>query len=124
MIPLKSKIQPIASKLSAGLPLQRLRIPGVKHTIIVSSAKGGVGKSTTAVNLAVGLNMLGLRVGLLDADIMGPSIPMMMAIDQQPDLFNNKLVPVTRMGVDCISMGMMVKKESAVVWRGLMVFKI
>ncbi len=96
-------------------------IPGVKHVIAVSSGKGGVGKSTVSVNLAVALAQSGARVGLLDADIYGPNIPMMMGVSKQPDQREGKIVPAENYGVKLISMAFFVPEETAVVWRGPMV---
>jgi ATP-binding protein involved in chromosome partitioning len=96
-------------------------IPGVKHVIAVSSGKGGVGKSTVAVNLAVAFHRLGSRVGLMDADIYGPNIPMMMGVAQPPEQVDGKIKPAVSHGVRLISMGFFVPEETAVVWRGPMV---
>jgi ATP-binding protein involved in chromosome partitioning len=96
-------------------------IPGVKHAIAVSSGKGGVGKSTVSVNLAVAMGLTGAKVGLLDADIYGPNIPMMMGIDKTPEQQNGKIAPAESHGVKLISMGFFVPEEQAVVWRGPMV---
>ncbi|MDH4186442.1 MAG: Mrp/NBP35 family ATP-binding protein [Nitrospira sp.] len=96
-------------------------IPGVKHVIAVSSGKGGVGKSTVSVNLAVALALNGAKVGLLDADIYGPNIPMMMGVTKQPEQKDGKIVPAESHGVKLISMGFFVPEDTAVVWRGPMV---
>ena len=99
-------------------------LPGVKRTLAVASGKGGVGKSTVAVNLAVAMARQGVRVGLLDADVYGPSIPMMMGIDADPDLGpEQKLAPIQRYGVKLMSLGFLVPATSAVIWRGPMVMK-
>ena len=99
-------------------------IPGVKRTLAVASGKGGVGKSTVAVNLAVAMARQGTRVGLLDADVYGPSIPLMMGIDADPELGpDHKLVPFQRHGVHVMSLGFLVEATSAVIWRGPMVMK-
>jgi len=99
-------------------------IPGVKCTLAVASGKGGVGKSTVAVNLAVAMARKGARVGLLDADVYGPSIPLMMGIDADPELGpDHKLVPFQRYGVHVMSLGFLVEATSAVIWRGPMVMK-
>lgn len=96
-------------------------IPGVKRVIAVSSGKGGVGKSTVAANLAVALQLNGATVGLLDADIYGPNIPMMMGVRKQPEQQDGKIMPAESHGVKIISMGFFVPEETAVVWRGPMV---
>jgi len=96
-------------------------IPGVKAILAVASGKGGVGKSTTSVNLALGLRSLGLRVGLLDADIYGPSIPRLMGITDRPDIKDDRIVPVDKYGLKVMSMGMMMDEESPVIWRGPMI---
>jgi len=96
-------------------------IPSVKHVIAISSGKGGVGKSTVAVNLAVALRQLGSRVGLMDADIYGPNIPMMMGVAEPPEQVDGKIKPAESHGVRLISMGFFVPEDTAVVWRGPMV---
>jgi ATP-binding protein involved in chromosome partitioning len=93
-------------------------LPHVGRIIAVASGKGGVGKSTTSVNLAHALHGLGVRVGLLDADIYGPSIPRMMGLSGTPDVRDGKIIPVLRHGIACMSMGLLVGEESAMVWRG------
>ena len=98
-------------------------IPGVSTIIAVASGKGGVGKSTTAVNIAVALASLGYRTGLLDADIYGPSIPHMMSIKEKPEVQNNKMIPTRRYGVQCISVGMLIDPDTSIAWRGPMVTK-
>ena len=98
-------------------------LPGVRHIVAVASGKGGVGKSTVAVNLAVGLARRGKRVGLLDADIYGPSIPMMMGVDDQPSMDPAGILPFERHGVRFMSLGFLVPKDTAVIWRGPMVMK-
>ena len=91
-----------------------------RNTIAVSSGKGGVGKSTIAVNLAVSLAAQGARVGLMDADILGPNIPMMMGVDQMPPVRNRKMVPAENYGVKFISMAFLVKPDQPLIWRGPM----
>jgi len=99
-------------------------IPLVRHTVAVASGKGGVGKSTVAVNLAAALAARGARTGLLDADIYGPSIPTMMGVREQPRLNEaRKIVPFERHGVRFMSLGFLVDPDSAVIWRGPMVMK-
>lgn len=111
--------------ISRGLPVAR-QIPGVKHIVCVASGKGGVGKSTTAVNLSVAFAGMGIRTGLLDADVFGPSIPKLMLLESEnePDLNQrDMLVPLSNYGVKCMSIGFLVGHEAPVVWRGLMVMK-
>ncbi len=96
-------------------------LPGVRHIIGVGSGKGGVGKSTVTTNLACALAAMGARVGLLDADIHGPSIPTMMGVRQEPFVINKKMVPIERHGVKMISIGFLVADDHAVIWRGPMV---
>ncbi len=96
-------------------------LPGVKHIIAVASGKGGVGKSTVAANLAVALAASGAKVGLIDADIYGPNIPMMLGVRKQPEQQDGKLLPAESYGVKLISMSFFVSEETAVVWRGPMV---
>ncbi len=106
-----------------GGPIQKKLLDGVRHVVVVASGKGGVGKSTIATNLAVSLQKLGHSVGLLDADIYGPSVPIMMNVSQRPmmDRENRKILPVMSYGVRCLSMGMLVDPEEAMIWRGPMV---
>ncbi len=107
--------------MQPGTP-QKITLPGVKHVIAVASGKGGVGKSTVATNLALALHMLGRRVGLLDADIYGPSIPIMMGVHETFDP-NTAKFPLDRYGLKLMSMGFIVKPEQAMIWRGPMVHK-
>ncbi|KAI5957522.1 hypothetical protein KGF57_003216 [Candida theae] len=113
-----------AGPATKGLPIKQY-IPNVKNIILVSSAKGGVGKSTVSVNTALALQKLGRKVGLLDADIFGPSIPRLMNLKGEPRLSQTtgKLLPLSNYGVQTMSMGYLIKDEQAVVWRGLMVMK-
>lgn len=97
-------------------------IPGVEAIIAVASGKGGVGKSTTAVNLALGLRDLGLRVGVLDADIYGPSMPKLLAIKERPQTAGGtRLKPITRYGLTAMSIGFLIEEETPMIWRGPMV---
>ncbi len=97
-------------------------IPGVEAIIAVASGKGGVGKSTTAVNLALGLSVLGLRVGILDADIYGPSMPKLLAIRERPQTIGGtRLKPITRYGLSVMSIGFLIDEETPMIWRGPMV---
>jgi ATP-binding protein involved in chromosome partitioning len=104
---------------------QQRPIPGVKHIIAISSGKGGVGKSTVATNLALALGQLGQRVGLLDADIYGPSVPRMLgALGQKPEIMpDHKILPLERFGIKLMSIGFLIDEDLAVVWRGPMLFK-
>ncbi|HET7339799.1 MAG TPA: Mrp/NBP35 family ATP-binding protein [Candidatus Dormibacteraeota bacterium] len=96
-------------------------IPGVKHVIAVGSGKGGVGKSTVAVNLASSLQLSGARVGLLDADIYGPSVPGMLGVSDQPKVREQRLVPLDAFGMKVISIGLLAGADKAMVWRGPLV---
>lgn len=97
-------------------------IPGVKHIIAVASGKGGVGKSTTSVNLAMGLKAQGLKVGILDADVYGPSMPRLLGLNEEPKTGpNNEILALEAYGVKVMSMGFMVAEGTPVVWRGPMV---
>jgi ATP-binding protein involved in chromosome partitioning len=100
---------------------QRTGIPGVQSVIAVASGKGGVGKSTVAVNLALALSQLGLKVGLLDADIYGPSVPRLLGINRKPVSDGKKLQPIEKFGLKAMSIGFLVGEESPLVWRGPMV---
>ena len=96
-------------------------IPGVKHIVAVASGKGGVGKSTVAVNLGASLQLAGARVGLLDADIYGPSVPGMLGASGQPQVREQKLVPLDAHGMRFMSIGLLAGADKAMVWRGPMV---
>ena len=96
-------------------------IPEVKHTLAVSSGKGGVGKSTVAVNLALALKQRGHQVGLVDVDIYGPDVPLMMGAKGRPGMFENKIIPVEAHGIKIMSIGLLVAEREALVWRGPMI---
>jgi len=100
-------------------------LPGVQSVIAVGSGKGGVGKTTVAVNLAVALGKLGYKVGLLDADIYGPNVPLMMGVNRQPDVLGeNRIAPLTNHGVKVISVGFISPGDRPLVWRGPMLHSI
>ena len=97
-------------------------IKGTRFTIAISSAKGGVGKSTFAMNFALALKALGKKVGILDADIYGPSLPKMMSINEKPKSEDGKsMTPINQYGVQCMSIGFLVDKDTPMIWRGPMV---
>ena len=105
-------------------PKQFVKTPilGTKFTLLVSSAKGGVGKSTIAVNLAFALQNLGLKIGILDADVYGPSLPKLMNIQEKPKSEDGKaMIPVTKYNAQCMSMGLLVDEQTPMIWRGPMV---
>ena len=100
----------------------RIDVPGVKHIIAVASGKGGVGKSTTAVNLALGLAANGLATGLLDADIYGPSMPRMLGVTEKPESADGKMLkPIEKYGLKTMSIGYIVNEDTPMIWRGPMV---
>ncbi len=100
-------------------------LPGVNNIVAVGSGKGGVGKTTIAVNLAVALAKMGYRTGLLDADVYGPNVPLMMATNQQPRVLNeNRIEPLQNFGVKIISVGFLNPGDKAIVWRGPMLHQI
>jgi ATP-binding protein involved in chromosome partitioning len=110
-----------APQEASGSPL-KAGVPGVNAIIAVASGKGGVGKSTTAVNLALGLQALGLSVGILDADIYGPSMPRLLALHGRPEpIAGRVLKPLERYGLKVMSMGFLVEEETPMIWRGPMV---
>ena len=118
-------VQEVTVNLTASVrkpPAGRQPIPGVKHIIAVGSGKGGVGKSTVTVNLAVALAEAGTAVGLLDSDIYGPSIPIMMGVHRQPEVVGKRMIPPVSHGVKLMSLGFLLPDHSSpVVWRGPMV---
>jgi ATP-binding protein involved in chromosome partitioning len=102
-------------------PAKAPLLPEVAHIVAVASGKGGVGKSTTAVNLAVALAQQGHRVGLLDADIYGPSLPRMLGVDRKPETRDGMMVPLQAWGLSAMSIGFLVDPDAAMIWRGPMV---
>ena len=107
----------------AGAMPARPQIAGVKHIIAVGSGKGGVGKSTVAVNLACALGQLGHQIGIMDADIYGPSVPKMMGAVNRPTISDDKLDPVENFGLKMMSMALLLDTDSPVIWRGPMIMK-
>src|SRR5438309_9562186 len=96
-------------------------IPEVRHTVAVSSGKGGVGKSTVAVNLSLALRQSGVTVGLIDSDVYGPDVPLMLGTKGKPGMFDNKIIPVEAHGLKLMSIGLLVNEREAIVWRGPMI---
>ena len=110
---LKAKTEPKSFKKNP--------IKGTKFTIAISSAKGGVGKSTFATNLALALKNIGCKVGLLDADIYGPSLPKLFSINQKPESDGKILKPITKYDIQCMSIGFLTEEQTPMIWRGPMV---
>ena len=111
---------PMADMPKPGAPAAAF-IPEVQHTVAVSSGKGGVGKSTVAVNLALALKQGGAAVGLVDVDVYGPDVPIMMGAKGKPGMFDNKIIPVEAHGIKIMSIGLLVAEREALVWRGPMI---
>src|SRR5678816_3263770 len=112
--------------MSPSQPAQLPKVPiaGVKSLIAVGSGKGGVGKTTVAVNLAVGLASLGYKTGLMDADVYGPNVPLMMGINQTPMAFGDRIQPLQQYGVKLMSMGFLNPGDKPLVWRGPMLHSV
>jgi ATP-binding protein involved in chromosome partitioning len=120
-VPIEVVIQRPATAPTRATP----EMPGIQHIVAVASGKGGVGKSTVAVNLALALSAIGQRVGILDADVYGPSVPLMLGINERPRSTEDKrLLPVTKYDLKVMSMGFLVPDGHAVVWRGPMIDKL
>ena len=117
----KPELSDAMRKKLSGKSTERKPINGTEFTIAVSSAKGGVGKSTFATNLALALKQIGCRVGLLDADIYGPSIPKMFGINEKPKSDGQKLEPIIKYGIQCMSIGFLTDEKTPMIWRGPMV---
>ncbi len=117
----KPELSDAMRKKLSGKSTERKPINGTKFTIAISSAKGGVGKSTFATNLALALKQIGCRVGLLDADIYGPSIPKMFGINEKPKSDGQKLEPIIKYNIQCMSIGFLTDEKTPMIWRGPMV---
>ena len=113
--------QATASAPPKPAPPRGIAIPGISNIIAVASGKGGVGKSTTSVNLALGLAALGWRVGILDADIYGPSLPRLLGLKGKPESDGRSIKPLAAYGLKAMSIGFLVNEEDAMIWRGPMV---
>ena len=117
----KPELSDAIKKKMSGKLREKNSINGTKFTIAISSAKGGVGKSTFATNLAIALKKVNCRVGLLDADIYGPSIPKMLDINDKPKSDGLKLEPITKYDIQCMSIGFLADQQTPMIWRGPMV---
>jgi len=117
----KPELSDAMRKKMSGKPPEKNPIKGTKFTIAISSAKGGVGKSTFATNLSLALKNIGCKVGLLDADIYGPSIPKMFNINEKPKSDGQTLTPITKYGIQCMSIGFLADQQTPMIWRGPMV---
>jgi ATP-binding protein involved in chromosome partitioning len=105
-------------------PPPQVAYPRLGRIIAVSSGKGGVGKSTTAVNLAIALAQRGARVGIMDADVYGPNLPLMLGVDHAPAVRDEKIIPLEAHGIKVMSIGFLIEKEQPAIWRGPIVMKI
>ena len=121
MIDKSSELSAATKKKPEQKVFKKNPILGTKFTIAISSAKGGVGKSTFATNLALALKIKGCRIGLLDADIYGPSIPKMFGIEEKPKSDGQKLNPVSKYDIQCMSIGFLTDQQTPMIWRGPMV---
>ena len=117
----KPELSDAMRRKMSGKSHERNPIKGTKFTIAISSAKGGVGKSTFATNLALALTKIGCKVGLLDADIYGPSIPKMLGINDKPKSDGQKLEPIVKYDIQCMSIGFLADQQTPMIWRGPMV---
>jgi ATP-binding protein involved in chromosome partitioning len=123
-VEIKQQAGPPAGGAQNSWTQQQNRVPGIRRVVAVASGKGGVGKSTLSVNLACALQLLGSRVGLLDCDIYGPSIPLMMGVHERPTISaEDKMVPPSNFGVKLMSMGFLLEGDQPVIWRGPMITK-
>ena len=117
----KPELTDAMKKKMQGKTFEKNPIKGTKFTIAISSAKGGVGKSTFATNLALALKQAGCKVGLLDADIYGPSIPKMFDINEKPKSDGQTLSPIIKYDIQCMSIGFLADQQTPMIWRGPMV---
>jgi len=114
--------QKLAEEIRPKLSTKKNKINGVKKIIAISSAKGGVGKSTIATNTAIAIKKLGFKTGILDADVYGPSIPLMLGVNEKPKSEDGiKLIPIKKFDIDLISIGLLVSEDTPMIWRGPMV---
>jgi ATP-binding protein involved in chromosome partitioning len=109
----------VTKRAAAGLG-EKKEVPGARNVLVVGAGKGGVGKSTVAVNLALALRQHGAKVGLLDADIYGPNVPLMMGISTRPEVKDDKIVPLEALGLQVMSIGFLLNEDTPVIWRGPM----
>ena len=117
----KPELNDAMKKKLQGKTFEKNPIKGTKFTIAISSAKGGVGKSTFATNIALALNKVGCKVGLLDADIYGPSLPKLFAISGKPESDGKTLKPIIKFNIQCMSIGFLTEEQTPMIWRGPMV---
>ena len=117
----KPELSEAMKKKMSGKTFVKNPIQGTKHTIAISSAKGGVGKSTFATNIALALKKIGCKVGLLDADIYGPSLPKWFAINGKPESDGKTMTPITKYDIQCMSIGFLTEEQTPMIWRGPMV---
>jgi len=114
--------QKFAEEIKPKFSIKKNKINGVKKIIAISSAKGGVGKSTVATNIAIAIKKLGFKTGILDADVYGPSIPLMLGVNEKPKSKDGiKLIPIKKFDIDLISIGLLVSEDTPMIWRGPMV---
>ena len=117
----KPELSDAMRKKMAGKTFEKNPIKGTKYTIAISSAKGGVGKSTFATNIALALKKIGCKVGLLDADIYGPSLPKLFAINGKPESDGKTMTPISKYDIQCMSIGFLTEEQTPMIWRGPMV---
>ncbi len=117
----KPELSDAMKKKMSGKTFEKNPIQGTKYTIAISSAKGGVGKSTFATNIALALKKIGCKVGLLDADIYGPSLPKLFAISGKPESDGKTMTPISKYDIQCMSIGFLTEEQTPMIWRGPMV---